>query len=275
MIQRAHLGVGIMGKEGNQASQFADFAINQFQDLRKLMFWHGNNFAVKILIMVILQMQKTIVFGLSSFLYNAFAGYSGVNVITNLLWACFSLVLTVYMWYSFFEQAVSFKDYYRDESKLTFKMSHHYKYQRDIWIKKFKRWFYLWFLVSAYAATISLVLPFFAYTEGSNKKGTGQWCCGYVNYWLCIIFCHLLFICFFKHINRPTFIILFVLYVSFWLVSWQQDSISSDNLYKNITTEIWPDPKVWLVILVAIVGMSLPLLAFRVFRDLIFYPEFN
>jgi phospholipid-translocating ATPase len=28
MIQRAHLGVGIMGKEGNQASQFADFAIN-------------------------------------------------------------------------------------------------------------------------------------------------------------------------------------------------------------------------------------------------------
>ncbi len=27
MIQQAHVGVGIMGKEGNQASAFADFAI--------------------------------------------------------------------------------------------------------------------------------------------------------------------------------------------------------------------------------------------------------
>jgi len=42
MIQRAHVGVGIMGKEGNQASQFADFAIAEFQHLRRLMFWHGS-----------------------------------------------------------------------------------------------------------------------------------------------------------------------------------------------------------------------------------------
>jgi P-type E1-E2 ATPase len=27
MIQRAHVGIGIMGKEGNQAAQFADFSV--------------------------------------------------------------------------------------------------------------------------------------------------------------------------------------------------------------------------------------------------------
>jgi P-type E1-E2 ATPase len=28
MIESAHVGVGIMGKEGNQAASFADFAVN-------------------------------------------------------------------------------------------------------------------------------------------------------------------------------------------------------------------------------------------------------
>lgn len=44
MIQKAHIGIGIMGKEGNQAAQFADFAVPEFQHLRRLMFWHGGPF---------------------------------------------------------------------------------------------------------------------------------------------------------------------------------------------------------------------------------------
>jgi phospholipid-translocating ATPase len=28
MIESAHVGIGIMGKEGNQAASFADFAVN-------------------------------------------------------------------------------------------------------------------------------------------------------------------------------------------------------------------------------------------------------
>ena len=30
MIQKAHIGIGIMGKEGNQASAFADYAVPEF-----------------------------------------------------------------------------------------------------------------------------------------------------------------------------------------------------------------------------------------------------
>jgi phospholipid-translocating ATPase len=44
MLQKADVGVGIMGNEGNQASQFADFGVAQFQDLRRLAFWHGSLF---------------------------------------------------------------------------------------------------------------------------------------------------------------------------------------------------------------------------------------
>ncbi|ORX48008.1 aminophospholipid-transporting P-type ATPase [Hesseltinella vesiculosa] len=43
MIQAAHVGVGIVGKEGRQASLAADFSITQFSHLTKLLLWHGRN----------------------------------------------------------------------------------------------------------------------------------------------------------------------------------------------------------------------------------------
>ncbi|KAF2640543.1 phospholipid-translocating P-type ATPase-like protein [Massarina eburnea CBS 473.64] len=43
MIQAADVGVGIVGKEGKQASLAADFSIEQFCYLTKLLVWHGRN----------------------------------------------------------------------------------------------------------------------------------------------------------------------------------------------------------------------------------------
>ena len=43
MIQCADVGVGIVGKEGKQASLAADFSIDQFCHLSKLLLWHGRN----------------------------------------------------------------------------------------------------------------------------------------------------------------------------------------------------------------------------------------
>lgn len=43
MIQAADVGVGIVGKEGRQASLAADFSIEQFYHLVKLLVWHGRN----------------------------------------------------------------------------------------------------------------------------------------------------------------------------------------------------------------------------------------
>ncbi|KAI9294229.1 phospholipid-translocating P-type ATPase [Neoconidiobolus thromboides FSU 785] len=43
MILAADVGVGIVGKEGKQASLAADFSILQFSYLAKLLIWHGRN----------------------------------------------------------------------------------------------------------------------------------------------------------------------------------------------------------------------------------------
>ena len=41
MIQEAHVGVGISGKEGQQAVNASDFAIAQFRFLEDLVLIHG------------------------------------------------------------------------------------------------------------------------------------------------------------------------------------------------------------------------------------------
>ena len=41
MIQEAHVGVGIAGLEGAQASMSADYAVGQFRFLTKLLLVHG------------------------------------------------------------------------------------------------------------------------------------------------------------------------------------------------------------------------------------------
>ena len=43
MIQAANAGVGIVGKEGKQASLAADFSITQFSHVGRLMVVHGRN----------------------------------------------------------------------------------------------------------------------------------------------------------------------------------------------------------------------------------------
>ncbi|XP_071648224.1 phospholipid-transporting ATPase IF-like [Temnothorax longispinosus] len=48
MIQESHVGIGIMGKEGRQASISADFAFTKFKYLRKALLVHGHWYYLRI-----------------------------------------------------------------------------------------------------------------------------------------------------------------------------------------------------------------------------------
>ena len=41
MIEAAHVGVGIKGKEGMRASQASDYSISEFRSLWKLVLYYG------------------------------------------------------------------------------------------------------------------------------------------------------------------------------------------------------------------------------------------
>ena len=48
MIQEAHVGLGIYGKEGRQAACCSDYAFGQFRFLKRVLLVHGHFFYVRI-----------------------------------------------------------------------------------------------------------------------------------------------------------------------------------------------------------------------------------
>lgn len=189
-----------MGKEGNQASAFSDFAINQFSDLRRLMFWHGSNFAVKIVYFSIFIIIKATVFGLASFFYNIVTGYSGTSIFIDILFATF-VFTTFYGFYQWFEQIVSFRKHYKDESKLEFTMSSHYAHQRDYLLEKYIHIFVIMLVGGYYAGAVAVFVPYYAYTSSISGKETDVWMVGVCVYSSVVIYTHILFFTFIRDFN--------------------------------------------------------------------------
>jgi P-type E1-E2 ATPase len=52
MIQEAHVGLGIFGKEGRNAAISADFAFAKFKFLKRILFVHGYLYYTRLAIMV-------------------------------------------------------------------------------------------------------------------------------------------------------------------------------------------------------------------------------
>ena len=90
----AHIGVGVMGKEGNQAASFSDYAIPEFRALRKLILWHGRQFGVNASTFICTCIFKSLSFSVNLSLYNAYAGYSGLQMIDSILWMMYNVCLT-------------------------------------------------------------------------------------------------------------------------------------------------------------------------------------
>mgnify|MGYP001096131967 FL=1 len=103
MIQAAHLGIGIEGKEGKQASLAADFSINEFKYLAPLLLWHGrlsyirtaklSNFIFhRGLIIAVIQALFSIIFYYVAIpIYNGYLMLGYTTVFTSM--PVFSLVL--------------------------------------------------------------------------------------------------------------------------------------------------------------------------------------
>lgn len=52
MIQEAHVGIGVMGKEGRQAVMTSDYAISRFRFLWRCLLVHGHYYYVRSSILV-------------------------------------------------------------------------------------------------------------------------------------------------------------------------------------------------------------------------------
>ncbi|TVU11293.1 hypothetical protein EJB05_44868 [Eragrostis curvula] len=77
MLQEADIGIGISGAEGMQAVMASDVAIAQFRFLERLLLVHGHWCYRRISVMICYFFYKNVTFGVTIFLYEAFASFSG------------------------------------------------------------------------------------------------------------------------------------------------------------------------------------------------------
>jgi phospholipid-translocating ATPase len=94
MIQEAHVGIGITGKEGLQAARSSDYSIAQFRFLNKLLLVHGRWNYIRTCKYILGTLWKEFVFFLTQALYQRWAGYTGTSLYEPWSLATFNTLFT-------------------------------------------------------------------------------------------------------------------------------------------------------------------------------------
>jgi phospholipid-translocating ATPase len=77
MIQEAHVGIGITGKEGLQAARTSDYAIAQFRFLTKLLLVHGRWNYIRTCKYTLATFWKEFLFFITAAYFQHYTGYTG------------------------------------------------------------------------------------------------------------------------------------------------------------------------------------------------------
>lgn len=94
MIQEAHVGIGIAGKEGLQAARTSDYSIAQFRFLVKLLLVHGRWNYVRLCKYTLGTFWKEMIFYLVQAMYQWWNGYTGQSLYEPWSLAMFNTLFT-------------------------------------------------------------------------------------------------------------------------------------------------------------------------------------
>ena len=94
MIQEAHVGIGITGKEGLQAARTSDYSIAQFRFLTKLLLVHGRWNYIRTCKYILGTFWKEMLFYLTQALYQRYAGYTGTSLYESWSLSLFNTLFT-------------------------------------------------------------------------------------------------------------------------------------------------------------------------------------
>ncbi|KAL8710067.1 MAG: hypothetical protein Q9220_005338 [cf. Caloplaca sp. 1 TL-2023] len=94
MIQEAHVGIGITGKEGLQAARTSDYSIAQFRFLLRLLLVHGRWNYVRTCKYTLGTFWKEFLFYLTQALFQRWVGYTGTSLYESASLSMFNTLFT-------------------------------------------------------------------------------------------------------------------------------------------------------------------------------------
>ncbi|KAL8763218.1 MAG: hypothetical protein Q9184_000935 [Pyrenodesmia sp. 2 TL-2023] len=94
MIQEAHVGIGITGKEGLQAARTSDYSIAQFRFLLRLLLVHGRWNYIRTCNYTLGTFWKEFLFYLTQALYQRWVGYTGTSLYESASLSMFNTLFT-------------------------------------------------------------------------------------------------------------------------------------------------------------------------------------
>lgn len=95
MIQAADVGIGIVGKEGRQASLAADFSITQFSHLVKLLVWHGRNSYKRSAKLAQFVIHRGLIISVCQTVYSCWRGFEPEGLFVDWLMVGYATVYTM------------------------------------------------------------------------------------------------------------------------------------------------------------------------------------
>lgn len=96
MIQEAHVGIGIPGKEGMQASMASDFSITSFSHLSRLLLWHGRNSYKRSARLAQFVIHRGLIISIIQTVYCALFFYATVSVYSGWILVGYATVFTMF-----------------------------------------------------------------------------------------------------------------------------------------------------------------------------------
>lgn len=105
MILKAHIGVGILGKEGQQAARSADYAIGQFKFLKRLLFVHGREAYRRNSMALLYSFYKNFLYVCTQYWFGFSSAFSGQPMFEPFIYQLFNITMTSLpiMWFAVFD----------------------------------------------------------------------------------------------------------------------------------------------------------------------------
>lgn len=264
MIQAAHVGVGIVGLEGQEAKLASDFSISQFRFLARLMLVHGRWNYKRLAKMVLYTIYKNTALTLCELYWAHFTGFTGQPMFDPWMGGLYNIFLTALppVVLGIFDQELT-ADYALAFPEIYSKGQRNTAYNFRVFLS--------WLLAALWQSAIMFFVVYWGFGDHPDASGEtlGMWAFGTVVFSVVVITVHVKLLVLQSTWNRLTASLFAISFLSWFIIgpifsskALALDANLSPPMYAVIF-RVFAEPRFWLVLFLCPVICASPTLLWK------------